>query len=126
MPRAPGLFLIVDDEASIRESIAAFMEDEGYAVFQAESSEEALDLLRNHPIDQAVVDIRLPGLDGNMFMLEARKIRPCIRFVVHTGSADYIPSPEIEALGVTKEKILIKPAGDLALIREALMDPGEG
>ncbi len=120
------MFLIVDDETSIRESIAAFMEDEGYVVFQAESSEEALDLLRNHPIDQAVVDIRLPGHDGNMFMLEARKIRPTIKFVVHTGSADYIPSPEILALGVTLNKVLIKPAGDLNFIRDAFMDPGEG
>lgn len=121
MPQAPKLFLILDDETSIRQSIAAFMEDEGYVVFQAESTEEALEIVGNHPIDHAVVDIRLPGHDGNFFMLEARKIRPQIKFVVHTGSADYIPSKAIQALGVTPDKILIKPAGDLTLIRDALM-----
>ena len=126
MPQAPKLFLILDDETSIRQSIAAFMEDEGYVVFQAQSSEEALEIVQNHPIDQAVVDIRLPGHDGNLFMLEARKIRPQIKFVVHTGSADYIPSKAIQALGVTPDKILIKPAGDLNLIRDALIEQGEG
>ncbi len=89
MSQEPRLFLILDDEESIRQSIAAFMEDEGYLVFQAESSEEALEIVRNHPIDDAVVDIRLPGHDGNTFMLEAKKLRPNIKFVVHTGSADY-------------------------------------
>jgi ActR/RegA family two-component response regulator len=120
MSQAPRLFLILDDEESIRQSIAAFMEDEGYRVFQAESSEQALEIIRKHPIDEAVVDIRLPGQDGNSFMLEAIKIRPKIKFVVHTGSADYIPPKAIQALGVTLDKVLIKPANDLNLICDAL------
>ncbi len=122
MSREPRLFLILDDEESIRQSIAAFMEDEGYLVFQAESSEEALKIVRTHPIDDAVVDIRLPGHDGNTFMLEAKKIRPNIKFVVHTGSADYIPPRAIQELGVTLEKVLIKPASDLNVICDALKD----
>lgn len=122
MPQAPRLFLILDDEESIRQSIAAFMEDEGYTVFQAESSEQALEIVEKYPIDEAVVDIRLPGHDGNTFMLEARKIRPRIKFVVHTGSADYIPPEAIQALGVTRDKVLIKPASDLNVICNALKD----
>ena len=122
MSQEPRLFLILDDEESIRQSIAAFMEDEGYLVFQAESSEEALEIVRTHPIDDAVVDIRLPGHDGNTFMLEAKKIRPNIKFVVHTGSADYIPPKAIQELGVTPDKVLIKPASDLNVICDALKD----
>ena len=122
MSQEPRLFLILDDEESIRQSIAAFMEDEGYLVFQAESSEEALEIVRVHPIDDAVVDIRLPGNDGNAFMLEARKIRPQIKFVVHTGSADYIPPKAIQDLGVTRDKVLIKPACDLNVICDALKE----
>ncbi len=120
MLQPPRLYLILDDEESIRQSIAAFMEDEGHLVFQAESSEEALEIVRNHAIDGAVVDIRLPGHDGNTFMLEARKIRPAIKFVVHTGSADYTPPKAIQDLGVTPEKVLIKPASDLSVICDAL------
>jgi CheY-like chemotaxis protein len=116
----PRHFLILDDEESIRHSISAYMEDEGYVVFQASSGEEALELLARNHIENAVVDIRLPGMDGNMFMLEARKIIPGIKFVVHTGSADYYPPKEIRDLGVRPEDILIKPASDLKVLCDAL------
>lgn len=120
MPHTPKPFLILDDEETIRHSIAAFMEDEGYQVFQADSSEQALNILRAHKIDEAVVDIRLPGEDGNTFMLEARKINPAIRFVIHTGSADYVLPESIRRLGVTDEMVLIKPATDLSVLCDLL------
>ena len=110
--------MILDDEETIRHSIAAFMEDEGYEVFQAESSEQALKILKTHEIGKAVVDIRLPGEDGNTFMIEARKINPDIRFVIHTGSADYVLPESIRRLGVTDEMVLIKPATDLSVLCE--------
>ena len=113
-------FLILDDEESIRQSIAAYMEDSGYVVFQASSAEEALEIIRANTVDEAVVDIRLPGMDGNSFMIEAKKILPDIKFVVHTGSADYIPPDAVRALGVTSAKVLIKPASDLKVLCEAL------
>jgi CheY-like chemotaxis protein len=115
-------FLILDDEESIRQSIAAYMEDEGYIVYQASSGEEALEIVKDNPINEAVVDIRLPGIDGNMFMIEARKIRPDIKFVVHTGSADYMPPDSVRALGVTPSRVLIKPANDLRLLCDVLND----
>lgn len=118
----PRHFLILDDEESIRQSIAAYMEDEGYAVFQATSGEQALEIVRNHHIDEVVVDIRLPGIDGNTFMIEARKINPEIKFVVHTGSADYIPPDPVKALGITSKKIMIKPASDLKMLKDALKE----
>ncbi len=116
----PKKFLILDDEESIRQSIAAYMEDSGYVVFQASSAEQALEIIRTNAVDEAVVDIRLPGMDGNVFMVEARKILPDIEFVVHTGSADYVPPPEVRALGVTSDRVLIKPASDLKVLRETL------
>ncbi len=120
MSQVPKKFLVLDDEESIRQSIAAFMEDEGYYVFQAETSEDALEIVKNHHIDQAVVDIRLPGIDGNLFMVEAAKINSGMTFVVHTGSADYIPPEAVKALGVTAESVLIKPAPDLTALVAAL------
>ncbi|OGR26452.1 MAG: hypothetical protein A2277_15865 [Desulfobacterales bacterium RIFOXYA12_FULL_46_15] len=122
MTAGPRHFLILDDEESIRQSIAAYMEDEGYVVFQATSGEQALEIVRNHKIDDVVVDIRLPGMDGNRFMIEARKILPGIKFVVHTGSADYTPPDAVKALGITSSRIMIKPAGDLKILRDALKD----
>ncbi len=101
----PKLFLILDDEESIRRSIAAFMEDEGYIVFQASTGEDALEVVKNHAINEAVVDIRLPGMDGDTFIIEARKILPDIRFVIHTGSSEYVPSEGVKSCGINEEKI---------------------
>jgi CheY-like chemotaxis protein len=115
-------FLILDDEESIRQSIAAYMEDDGYIVFMAGSGEEALEIVKSNHIDEAVVDIRLPGIDGNTFMIEARKILPDIKLVVHTGSADYIPPDSVRALGITPDRVLIKPANDLNVLCEALKE----
>jgi DNA-binding NtrC family response regulator len=120
MTGLPKRFMVVDDEESIRHSIASFLEDEGYTVLLADSAEKALKILETETVDGAVVDIRLPGKDGNAFMLEAVKIRPEMKFVVHTGSADYTPSEEVRAIGVTHEKVLIKPVSDLNIILNAL------
>ncbi len=120
MSQMENLFIVLDDEQSIRQSIASYLEDEGHRVLCAESTEAALELVKQHPVDAAVVDIRLPGKDGNAFILEAREIRPEIKFVIHTGSADYTLPEAVKALGMTKENVLIKPVRDLSIILEAL------
>ena len=114
------VFIVLDDEQSIRQSIASFLEGEGYDVLCAESAEEALDLIQKHPVTAAVVDIRLPGKDGNFFIMEARKILPELKLVIHTGSADYALPDGVKALGITKDHVLIKPVRDLNIILETL------
>jgi len=118
----PKHLLILDDEKGIRRSITEYMEDDGYIGFPAETGEEALEIVKNNQIDEAVVDISLPGIDGNTFMVEARKILPEIKFVVHTGSADYVPPDDVKKLGVGSSNILIKPSIDLNVLTQALAE----
>ena len=113
MPVPPKNVLILDDEPSIRYSIAAFLEDEGFEIFLAESSEEALALCAQRRMDGAIVDIRLPGVDGNTFMVAAKKLNPKMRFIIHTGSADYVIPDEVRALGVRSRDVLTKPVLNL-------------
>ena len=56
--------LIVDDEASIRESLQGILEDEGYQVATSPSGEDCLELLRKTSFDVVVLDVWLPGMDG--------------------------------------------------------------
>jgi DNA-binding NtrC family response regulator len=120
MPESSVTVLVLDDEESIRQSIAAYLEDEGVTVLQASSAEEALGIVAASPVAAAVVDIRLPGMDGNAFMVKAAAVRPGIRFVVHTGSADYILPESVMALGVRPDRVFIKPVHDLKILMEAL------
>jgi DNA-binding response OmpR family regulator len=56
--------LIVEDEASIREVVAQYLEVEGFATIQAADGLEALHIAASRPVDLVVLDLMLPGLDG--------------------------------------------------------------
>lgn len=58
------LILIVEDEPRMRELIADYLEEEGYANVQAANGYEALEHARLTPPDLVVLDIMMPGLDG--------------------------------------------------------------
>src|SRR5262249_55903505 len=83
VPETPhASVLVVEDEAALRELIAASLEGEGYAVAQAHDAADALSRLEGFAYDGLVVDLRLPDADG-MDVLEAALDRyPDIRCVV--------------------------------------------
>jgi DNA-binding response OmpR family regulator len=56
--------LVVDDEPAARLSLAELLSLEGYEVSVAASGEEALDLLGEGPFDLAIIDLKMPGMDG--------------------------------------------------------------
>lgn len=65
--------LIIDDEISIRETLAGVLDDEGFSSIAASSAEEGLDLLESMNIDLVLLDIWLgDGMDG---MTALEKIR---------------------------------------------------
>ena len=61
--------LIVDDERSIRDTLALILSSEGYPVRTAGSAEDGLARLEEQRADLVILDVRLPGMDG----LEALK-----------------------------------------------------
>jgi DNA-binding NtrC family response regulator len=112
--------LVVDDEPAIRNSLVEFLKDCQFDVSAADSAEGALDLITSMTIDVALVDIRLPKLDGDSLILQAHMLRPQMRFLIHTGSMAYKISDELKQLGVTQEHIFSKPQMDLTVFRDAI------
>jgi DNA-binding NtrC family response regulator len=80
--------LVVDDEANIRRSLRSTLEAEGFAVLDAESAEKALEVLAAEPVDLALFDIRLPGMDGLALLDRARELWRDLPVVVMSGHAD--------------------------------------
>lgn len=106
--------LLIDDDKAIQRNLVLFLEDEGMQVTAALSGEEGIDILKSHVFDVAIVDMRLPGMDGNEFIFKAYSFWPEMKYVIHTGSVDYVLSRQMEKIGLKKEDIFLKPVEDMS------------
>jgi DNA-binding NtrC family response regulator len=94
-------------------------------ILEAGTAEEALELLRNEPVDLIVTDKNLPGLSGLALAQQARAMNPDARILLMTGYPSLGTTQEALELGVMD--YLLKPFDDIrqvrALIRSALAAP---
>ena len=114
--------LVVEDEEVIRFNLEAFLHDEGYEVFLVGSGEECLDILAKEKIDVAIIDMRLPQMDGNVAILEARRINPMLKFIIYTGSSGYVLPQELIDIGLQPTQILRKPLQDMAMLTTLIQE----
>ena len=84
--------LLVEDERSIREPLAAFLTRDGFRVTQAGDAEAARRLLSAYAIDLAVIDVMMPGEDGLSLCrsLAAAGEVPVILLTARTEEADRV------------------------------------
>ena len=80
--------LVVDDDASIRESFQYHLARAGYEVFTAEHSEEALGMLTDVEPGVVITDIRMKGMDGLELLRRSRAVAPEIDVLVITAHED--------------------------------------
>lgn len=99
--------LVVDDEASIRESLRDWFVDAGYQVETANDGETALKLIAERDYSLLILDLKLPGRDGIQVLREARRLSPGLRGIIITA----YPSVEsaVEAMRLGALEYLVKP-----------------
>jgi DNA-binding NtrC family response regulator len=99
--------LVVDDEAIVRESLLEWFREDGHEVAQASSAREALERVKEGPWDLALVDIKMPGMDGLELQRRIREAAPGTTVIIMTayasvetavqalkdGAYDYITKP---------------------------------
>ena len=110
--------LIVEDEHVIANSEQAFLEDEGMEVHSRASAEQALELIgaTGCLFDVCIMDVRLPGLDGNSAILQLHSLCPRLRFIIQTGSAGYTIPADLRAIGIADHHLFRKPLQDMRLL----------
>ncbi len=79
--------LLVEDEQVHREMVSEVLSDKGYAVFAAETGQEAAEALSNQEFTVAVVDIRLPDIDGLALLDLIQTRQPLCTVLLMTGQA---------------------------------------
>ena len=84
---AQGRLLIVDDELSVRDSLAKWFHEEGYEVTTAENGKDALTCLAESRWDAALVDIKMHGIDGVELQRRMHEIDPELIVIMMTGYA---------------------------------------
>jgi DNA-binding NtrC family response regulator len=112
--------LIVDDDAMIRDCMTAFLEDEGFTVHVAASAEEALRSIVALKPAVCITDMRLPGMSGELFILNANSVCPGTHFMIHTGSA-YILTDELREIGMAFDDVMLKPVHDLTMLSKRVV-----
>jgi DNA-binding response OmpR family regulator len=117
---APLKVLIVDDEPGLLFSLSAYLEDDGFLVQTTSSGEDALQLLSKEHYDAVIIDIRLPGMDGNEVIFEAIQSGCLASFLIHTGSTDYQIPEKLQQFGFSADDIFLKPLLDLNIICRTL------
>ncbi|HKD08086.1 MAG TPA: response regulator [Bryobacteraceae bacterium] len=82
----PKTILVVDDEPEIRKLVTAMLTGHGYHVLTADTGENAVRILNNHPdIDLLLTDVVSPGMSGPMIADEIAAIKPDIRVLFMSG-----------------------------------------
>jgi DNA-binding NtrC family response regulator len=87
MATRPGRILIVDDEFSVRDSLGSWFRKDGHEVLVAANASEALAGLESERFDVAIVDIKLPGMDGVALQERIREMVPDMAVIMITAFA---------------------------------------
>ena len=112
--------LVMDDDEAVRFSLFSYLEDCGYNVLTSETAEDALQKLETENIDVVIVDLRLPGIDGDVFIEQTYKDFPNLGYIIYTGSTEFTVSEKIINLDQVYDEIFFKPITDISLIEEAI------
>ena len=99
--------LIVDDETNVRLSFRMTLETEGYEIFEARSGEQAVQLLAEHSFALAILDVRMPGMDGLELLAKMRESGIRVPAMVVTAYGD-VPHA-VKALKLGAIDFLEKP-----------------
>lgn len=91
--------LIVDDKKSQRDMLAGHLEKEGYTVATAESGFEAIELCENRYFEVALIDLKMPGMDGIELLQKLKEMNPEIQAIMITAHGSIETAVEAMKLG---------------------------
>ncbi len=82
--------LIIEDEAAIRRVLTKILseENEAYHVTEAADGEDGLNKIKAEDFDLVICDIKMPKLDGEEVLQEAKKLKPEVPFIMISGHGD--------------------------------------
>lgn len=105
--------LVVEDEKGIRDAITIYLKNQGYHVYEAENGAQGLEMVENHIIHLAIVDIMMPVMDGITMTM---KLREKYDFPLIFLSAKSEDIDKITGLNIGADDYITKPFGSMELL----------
>jgi DNA-binding NtrC family response regulator len=102
-----GRILIVDDELVVRDSLQKWFDSEGYDAGAVSSGREALFAVQQKQYDLALLDIKMPGMDGMELQKKLREVDADLTVVIMTGYASV--ETAVDALKMGAYDYITKP-----------------
>jgi len=99
--------LIVDDDESIREVLTAILRDEGYRVEAVDTGEKAIKATQQNFYNLALIDIRLPDMEGTELLTKMKDTVPKMVKIIITGYPTL--QNAIEAVNKGADGYIVKP-----------------
>jgi DNA-binding NtrC family response regulator len=109
--------MIVDDEERFLSTMKKLLFKKGYDVVTASSGAEALEIMNVQNIHVVILDVKMPGMDGNETLREIKKRFPLTEVIMLTGHATM--ESAVEGLKLGAIDYLMKPADLDEIIRKA-------
>ena len=118
----PFTILLVDDEINILKALNRLLRTDGYRLLTAGSGVDALIIMAREPVDLVISDMRMPEMDGAIFLAKVRQNWPDTIRILLTGHADMVQTVAAINQGEIY-RYIAKPWDDqelLILVRQAL------
>ena len=100
--------MLVDDEERFLKTTKKLLEKKGYAVLTAVSGEEALEKLKIQNVHVVILDVKMPGMDGNETLKAIKTLYPLVEVIMLTGHGTM--DSAIDGLKSGAFDYLVKPA----------------
>ncbi len=114
--------LLVDDEEALLDSIKRRLQIREFNVIAVNRGEKALEVVRDQPVDVAILDLKMPGMSGKDVLLRLKKDYPWLEIIILTGHGSF--DPEKEGAYGKAYTYLAKPC-DLTTLLQVLVDAYE-
>jgi DNA-binding NtrC family response regulator len=106
--------LVIDDDESIRTMLALILEDEGFSIGTAQNGQEAVAKSNAEFYNLAIVDFKLPDVEGTELLLMLRETKPRMMKIMLTGYPTVQNAAEATKNGA--DAFMVKPADPSVLI----------
>lgn len=99
--------LVIEDDPAIRQGIVDALDFAGYRTFEADRGDTGSDLATTVDCDLILLDLVLPGCDGQQILRQVRRVRPTLPVIILTARGD--ENSRIQGLQLGADDYVVKP-----------------